>query len=404
METKTYTVSEISNYIKHVIEDDEYLSYIRISGEVSDLYMPKERSRHIYFSLKDDESKIKCIIFSNHLSNIPVFPQNGMKLVVEGRVGIYEKRGEYSLYIYKLETQGIGEFKKAFEELKRKLENEGLFAMERKRAIPQVPKKIGIITSINGAAIRDIIKNSFRRFSNIHFIVFPVYVQGARASIEIVRAFDIINNFYNDLDFVILARGGGSIDELWTFNEEIVARAIYSSVIPVVSAIGHERDVTISDLVADLRVSTPSMASEETIPEKDVLISKIFSLREKMNMILMNRIDLKKNHILNILNMPFYKNSKNEIVYTRLNKLGTEVKIFQNLFKNNFNKKKELLSTTLSKFSSLNPLKVLERGYSITYKYPDNIPLTNATDISKNDKLKTILKKGEIISLIIDGG
>ena len=278
MNSKIYTVSQVNSYIRYLLESDEYLSDIHIIGEVSNLYLPQRKGRHIYFTLKDDTSRIKCIIFSNFLSSLEFLPQNGMKVVVEGRIGVYEKMGEYSVYVSRIYPQGRGELDKAFEALKEKLKEEGLFREERKRKIPSFPKRIGIITSIDGAAVKDIIKNALNKFPNLSFLIFPVHVQGAKAAFEIVRAFEIIKQEGFDLDFVVLARGGGSLEELWPFNEEIVARAIYSSPLPVVSAVGHERDVTIADLVSDLRVSTPSIVAETTIPSRDELFMRVISI------------------------------------------------------------------------------------------------------------------------------
>ncbi len=400
MSDKVYTVSQINTYIRYLIESDEYLSDVRIIGEVSNLYLPKQRNRHVYFTLKDENSKIKCIIFSNFLNFLNVSPQNGMKVVVEGRIGVYEKTGEYSVYVNQICPQGVGELNKAFELLKKKLEKEGLFAQERKRTLPLLPKKIGIITSIEGAAIKDIIKNALKRFPDLSFVIFPVHVQGVKASLEIVRAFEIIRENDFGLDFIVIARGGGSIEELWPFNEEIVARAIYSSPLPVVSAVGHERDVTISDLVSDLRVSTPSMVAESTIPEKRELINKIFILLKIMKSSLERKISQKLLFLTHFLKNPFFLRPEEEIVKSR----GNDVIILINRIRTStvqlYEKRKEKVTEIIRRLSALNPLNILERGYTITYKFPEEVPVRSVKDLKQNDMIKTIFKDGEVFSRI----
>ncbi len=401
MSEKVYTVSQVNGYIRYLLESDEYLSDIKIIGEVSNLYLPKFKNRHIYFTLKDENSRIKCIIFSNYFSFLEIFPQNGMKVVVQGRIGVYEKTGEYSIYVNQIYPQGVGELNKAFELLKQKLEKEGLFAKERKRPIPLVPRKIGIITSIEGAAVKDIIKNAFKRFPNISFIIFPVHVQGVKAALEIVKAFEIIRENDFGLDFVVIARGGGSLEELWPFNEEIVARAIYSSPLPVVSAVGHERDTTISDLVSDLRVSTPSMVAESAIPEKRELISKILFMAKMMRGIMEGRISQKLIFLDRFLRMPFFQRPMEEIIDKRLNDVLETSKNLEREFHRLYDKKRERLNETIKRLSSLNPLNILDRGYTITYKHPGDVPVKSVKELNGKDMIKTIFRDGEVISKIV---
>lgn len=401
MNNNIYTVSQVNSYIRYLLESDEYLSSIKIIGEVSNLYLPRIKGRHIYFTLKDETSRIKCIIFSNFFNYLDVFPQNGMKIIVEGRIGVYERTGEYSLYVSRIYPQGIGELNKAFEVLKEKLEKEGLFDQKRKRPLPKLPKKIGIITSIDGAAVKDIIKNALRRFPNLSFVIFPVHVQGVKSALEIVRAFEIIKNYDFGLDFIVIARGGGSLEELWPFNEEIVARAIYSSPLPVVSAIGHERDVTISDLVSDLRVSTPSMVAERAVPEKEELIKRILMLIKIMKNSIESRISIKEEFLKHLLRFPIFQRPEEEIISKRLKLINDFTKEMYMKEKSIYEKKKEKLDETLKRFSSLNPLNTLNRGYTITYKYPDNILIKSIEELNrKSNKIKTIFKDGEVISNI----
>jgi len=397
---KVYTVSQVNGYIRYLLETDEYLSNIRIIGEVSNLYPSHFKNKHIYFTLKDESSKIRCIIFSNFLNFLDVLPQNGMKVVVEGRIGVYEKTGEYSIYVSQVYPQGKGELNKAFEILKEKLEKEGLFAKERKRKLPSFPKKVGIITSIDGAAIKDIIKNSFKRFPNISFVIFPVHVQGGKAALEIVRAFEVIKEGGFDLDFIVLARGGGSLEELWPFNEEIVARAIYSSPLPVVSAVGHERDITISDLVSDVRVSTPSMVAETTIPEKRELISKIELMMKVMKKVMENRVSKHVEFINHFLKIPLFRNPKEEMVQKRKLDVLALLETVKRYERNIYEKKKEKLEEIIKRVSALNPLNVLGRGYTITYRYPGKIPLKSVKELENGDRIRTIFRDGNIVSKI----
>ena len=401
MSDKVYTVSQVNSYIRYLFESDKYLSYIRIIGEVSNLYMPRTKGKHIYFTLKDDTSQIKCIIFYNVFNFLEFLPQNGMKIIVEGKMSVYEKRGEYSLHVSQVYPQGVGEFNKAFEALKRKLEKEGLFLHDRKRKLPFVPKRIGIITSIDGAAIKDIIKNALKRFPQLSFVIFPVHVQGAKAALEIVRAFDIIKTNEFNLDFVVITRGGGSIEELWPFNEEIVARAIYSSPIPVVSAVGHERDTTISDLVSDVRVSTPSMVAESAIPNKAELIERVILYVKSMKSITKNRIYLKKEAIRRLLMLPLFRFPQKEIVENRRDLVMKKIEGIINSESRIYKKKRQELDSMLKRLSGLNPLSILNRGYTITYKYPENTPIRRKKDIGNETKrIKTVFYDGEIISQI----
>ncbi len=399
MNSKIYTVSQVNSYIRYLLESDEYLSDIHIIGEVSNLYLPQRKGRHIYFTLKDDTSRIKCIIFSNFLSSLEFLPQNGMKVVVEGRIGVYEKMGEYSIYVSRIYPQGRGELDKAFEALKEKLKEEGLFREERKRKIPSFPKRIGIITSIDGAAVKDIIKNALNKFPNLSFLIFPVHVQGAKAAFEIVRAFEIIKQEGFDLDFVVLARGGGSLEELWPFNEEIVARAIYSSPLPVVSAVGHERDVTIADLVSDLRVSTPSMVAETTIPSRDELFMRVLSTVKFMRAIISGNISKREEFLRHLLRLPFFTRPKEEIIKKRREPLERVIRSIVLSEKKLYNNKKDKLNNLMKRLASLNPLSILERGYTVTYRYPDNIPVKSVKELA-GDRIKTLFHDGEIISKI----
>ena len=254
-ESKIYTVSKLNKYIKKLFENDFNLQDIWILGEISNFKL--HSSGHMYFVLKDKESQIKCVMFRGNNCNLRFMPGDGMKVKVRGDVSVYEKRGEYQLYVREIIEAGKGELYLAFERLKEKLKDEGLFSEEIKKKLPLIPHNIAVITSPTGAAIRDVITISLRRFPNLSILVVPSLVQGTFAAKEMAKKIDFLNKYFKDLDFIIIGRGGGSLEELWAFNEEILARSIYNSKIPIVSAVGHETDFTISDFVADCVLPLP---------------------------------------------------------------------------------------------------------------------------------------------------
>lgn len=259
---KTLTVSALNNYIKKIMDNDFILGNICIKGEISNF--KQHSSGHMYFSLKDEGGKINCIMFKNNAEKLRFSPEDGSKVVVKGRISVYQKEGSYQLYCESMNIEGLGELYVAYEKMKAKLEEQGFFLSEHKKSIPKYARKIGVITSPTGAAVRDIINVSNRRNPSVELIIYPTLVQGINASNDIVKAISELNK-YKDIDVIILARGGGSIEELWCFNEENVAKAIYKSKIPIVTGIGHETDFTIADFVSDRRAPTPSAAAEMVV-------------------------------------------------------------------------------------------------------------------------------------------
>lgn len=263
MQVPVLTVSELTGMIKYLFDSNEILRQVYVRGEISNFKY--HLSGHLYFVLKDERAQIRCVMFKNRTILLPFMPENGMKVIALGYVTVYERNGEYQLYVDDMQPDGIGALYLAYEKLKEKLQKEGLFDVSFKKPIPFLPKKIGIITSLNGAAIRDLLTVIRRRYPNVNILIAPVSVQGKQAVDEICEAIKDLNNVGN-LDVIILGRGGGSIEELWTFNEEKVARAIFNSRIPIISAVGHETDYTIADFVADKRAPTPSAAGEMVVP------------------------------------------------------------------------------------------------------------------------------------------
>ena len=392
---KFFTVSEITRGIRTSLEHK--FSNIGVLGEISNLRKP--RSGHVYLTLKDKNSQLQAVVFRNSASRIKFELKDGMEVVSFGSVTVYEPRGQYQLIINKIEPKGIGALQLAFQQLKEKLEKEGLFDHAHKKDIPFIPKKIGIVTSPTGAAIKDILNIIDRRFANVEILIYPVKVQGEGAAQEIAEAITELNN-YSDIDVIISGRGGGSLEDLWAFNEEIVARSIYNSKIPVISAVGHEIDLTIADLVADKRALTPSEAGELVVPRKDLLIEKTGKFKTRLLQSLTGKLRLSKEKLDRIANsyvirQPFDKFNRWQ---QRLDDLSQR---FNLNITHALNSEREKLSGIAGKLESLSPLNVLKRGYTITTKLEDNKSLRYLTDLSKGDKIKTNLSKGSIISEIL---
>ena len=366
-----YTVSQLSASIKIVLEDS--FQNIWIEGEISNFDRPS--SGHFYFTLKDERSELKCVFFKSSNEKIKFEIKDGMQVLCCGRISIYEKRGVYQLYVTKMEPRGVGELQLAFEQLKEKLFKEGLFEEAHKKEIPLLPERIGIVTSITGAAIRDILHVLNKRFSNVEVIINPVKVQGDGAREEIASAIEEFNALKN-VDVMIVARGGGSLEDLWAFNEEIVARAIYNSKIPIISAVGHEIDWTISDFVADMRAPTPSVAAEIVIAKKSELEDRLDEIEKK---IIGFPMDIVKE----------YEQRLDEIEEGMVLRFRHYMELKEEGFK--------LLS---EKLGILSPVGILDRGYSISFKLPDRKIIKNSQSLKKGDLVETKVSKGSFTSRI----
>lgn len=437
MNNEYITVSDINKIIKRTIEDNNELRDVYLKGEISNL---KFHSRgHLYFSLKDESSKINAVMFNYMKTGINFTPKDGISVLVHGRVSVYEASGSYQIYVDFMQQDGVGNLYVLFEELKKKLSSEGLFDREHKKKIRRVPRKIGVITAPTGAAIKDIISTINKRFPMTEIVVFPTLVQGESAASNIVRMINLANTF-DDIDTIILGRGGGSIEDLWAFNEEVVARCIYESRVPIISGVGHEIDFTISDFVADLRAPTPTGAAMLAVPDINEVKRYFKSTKERCNIDITNKIfsyqELLKKYKSNyILNNPIklyeMQEQKINILYDRLNscikiKLDNCIHIIDK-YKANYilnnpkilyeNKKQDLLNrvkdlnnsiskimelnsnrvdTLKLKLDLLNPDNVLDKGYSIVYKN-DKI-VKNIKDVKENDELKIMVKKGNIFA------
>lgn len=379
---KTLTVSEVNNYIKKVLDNDFILKNSSIKGEISNIKF--HNSGNIFFSLKDEGGKINCVIFNNKIDNLNFMPKDGMKVVVKGRISLYQKDGSNVLYIETMTLDGMGELYVNFENLKKKLSLEGLFAPENKKNIPKYIKRIGLITSPTGAAIKDFINIATRRNENVDILIYPSLVQGIKAIENIKQGIQYFND-HKDVDVIVLARGGGSIEELWAFNEEDIAYSIFSSKIPIISAIGHETDFTISDFVSDLRAPTPSAAAELAVTdiylEIELLKGKENLLRKSYENLISKNLNYLKNTNIKLAHLNISYRIKNEKQYVE----NLKTKLY-NIVDKNIIRKKDYLLMKESVLEANNHMNVINKGYGIVKSENDEI-------ISTVEKLKK-LKKG----------
>ncbi len=403
------TVTQLTKYIKYIIDNDIHLNNIYLKGEISNF---KRHTRgHLYFTIKDENTRINAIMFVSNASRLKFEPMDGMKVLITGKVSVYESTGAYQIYVSDMVEDGVGNLYVAYEQLKKKLELEGLFDPAKKKKIPKIPKTIGIITAPTGAAIKDILSTIKRRWPIAKTILFPSLVQGAEASGDILRNIELSKNF--DLDVLIIGRGGGSIEDLWCFNDEEVARAIYNLDVPVISAVGHEIDFTISDFVADLRAPTPTGAAEMAVPNMNDVISYLSQVEKRMLAGINNIITLKQKKLKSVMDSPIIRNpisiyevkeQKFDNIYERLilglrkivdknqydltlinNKLSNNIVSFLDSNKHDFEK-------ILSKLEVLNPMLTLKRGYAI---------------VKSDDKVidkKSLLNKGDSITVEMQDG
>ena len=405
------TVTQLTRYIKYKLDNDQNLNKIYLKGEISNF---KAHTRgHFYFTLKDENSRVNAVMFSTYAKDVKFDIQDGMKVLVTGKVSVYEATGGYQIYVDSITEDGLGNLYIAFEQLKKKLDAEGLFREDHKKPIPKIPNRIGIITAPTGAAIKDILSTLKRRWPLCETILFPSLVQGAEAATDIVKNIELAKGY--DLDVLIVGRGGGSIEDLWCFNEEIVARAIYDLDIPVISAVGHEIDFTISDFVADLRAPTPTGAAEMAVPDiRDITkllnqleirsingISNIISIRKEKLHKLSDSFVLK-----NPITMYQIKEEKFDNLFDRLvtsyrnlitnnkNKIELLDSKLINSINNKYNTDKNNFVKVLSKLEVLNPLLTIKRGYSIVRK--DNKVISSKKDLKKKDKVEIELTDGKV--------
>ena len=438
MDIKYYSISALNKAIKNMFDSKPELNRVYIKGEISNF---KHHTRgHMYFTLKDENSRIAAVMFSSSADKLRFEPEDGMKVLVSGRVTVYEAIGGYQIYVDQMDLDGIGNLYLEYEKLKKKLEEEGLFSLDHKRSIPKYPKKIGIITAPTGAAIRDILSTIKRRYPICETILFPALVQGTGAKESIVSQIEKAQEF--DLDVIICGRGGGSIEDLWAFNEEIVARAIYNSKIPIISAVGHEIDFTIADFVADLRAPTPTGAAEMAVPNLVDVLSLISQYKIRLNenvkgIISLNlkRLDTLRNayviknplalyevkeqkldNLIDVLNKTIYgilddylvrlNNVKSSYILknplgayeVKKEKIKSYVEILNKLIQNNLKIYEHKCDLFINKLELLNPLNVMKKGYSLV-TLNDQV-IKSSKDIKVKDELKIKLYEGKISAIV----
>lgn len=394
-EAMAVSVSDLNLYIKEKIAGDEALNAVVVKGEISNF--KAHYTGHFYFTLKDDKSLIKCIMFKSYAERINFKPRDGMKVIVFGGVSVFERDGIYQIYVKAMMEQGVGDLYAAYEKLKQDLEKEGLFDEAHKKKIPLKPKIIGVLSSQTGAVIRDIINVSTRRNPNCYIRLLPVPVQGPGAAKEIAKGIKIMNE--NGLaDVIILARGGGSLEDLWPFNEEIVARAIYNSEIPIISAVGHETDFTIADFVADLRAPTPSAAAELANPDIYELKSKINTLNERARLSLKKKLEFMKMKYQNLMNSKAFKDPVQNMQNNYL-RLDGFIKRMENAMVLKQKDLEKSFQNVVSKLDALSPLKTMVRGFSIIEK--DGKIIKSSNDLKVDDEVSIKLIDGSRNAKII---
>ena len=436
---KIFSVSEISARINGILKDT--FASVWVEGEISN-YKRHPASGHSYLTLKDEKSQLSAIMFRNVGEKVKFDIEDGQKVLCFGSIGVYQPQGKYQIYIENIEPQGLGALQLAFEQLKAKLEKEGLFEEKYKKQIPIFPKKIGIVTSSSGAAIKDIISNINKRFSRVHLIVNPVRVQGKGSAEEIAQAIEEFNTF-DDIDVLIVGRGGGSLEDLWAFNEEIVARAIFNSKIPIISAVGHEKDYLISDFVADLRAATPTKAAEVVIGSEKEFNVTLINYSKRMQAAFKDSLNNLEKLFLRLSHSRFFKDPR-ELVYQRQQELDEAVVSLSRSFKHYLSLKQERLkrytnlitakrpevilrdykrslfdlyrifeksimqyidikgrdlAAVTSQMEALSPLAVLSRGYGMSFDKDKKI-IKSTKDLKKNDEIETLLKDGRIKSIV----
>jgi len=422
---RIFTVSQLTQDIKLVLENT--FAEVWVEGEISNYSAPA--SGHFYFSLKDENALLPAVMFSRANKDVKFKLENGLKVVCFGKISAYGPQGKYQIIVERIEPKGIGSLQLALEQLKKKLEKEGLFAEERKRPIPYLPSCIGIVTSLSGAAIKDILKVLDRRFSGVRVIIRPCLVQGEGAKEDIATAIREINAFNEQIppperiDVLIVGRGGGSVEDLWAFNEEIVARAISHSKIPVISAVGHERDYTIADLVADKRAATPSVAAELVIPRREDLRERLVPLTGDLRRALLDalgdlqeecrsllqRLRLAAAHALEMNARYFEATHKKMLLLNPVSRIQQFRQDIESLKKQLSVRMEHVIALKdtrmrgiLEKLSGLSPLNILGRGYSITFKLPDRSIVKESSSLKKGDLIQTRLHKGEVVSEIME--
>ncbi|HZK33843.1 MAG TPA: exodeoxyribonuclease VII large subunit [Bacillota bacterium] len=392
----TLSVYQLNDYVKVLLERDPLLRQVRVKGEISNFKL--HSSGHMYFSLKDDKSRVQCVFFRQNNMGLSFMPKDGMKVIALGTASVYLRDGQFQLYIDELLPDGLGELFLAYEALKKKLSEEGLFDPQYKKPLPLLPRKIAIITSNTGAAVRDIIDVIKRRNHNVDLLIIPVQVQGIEAHKQISKAIAYANT-RDDIDLIITGRGGGSIEELWAFNEEDVARAIWESKHPLISAVGHETDFTIADFVADVRAATPSAAAELAVPESLGLHRENLKMKKDLASAIKNII-LDKNNQIETLSNHFVFKSPTIMLNQKNQELDFSIQRFHSASQALIQKKGEGLSKSVASLQALSPLNVLSRGYSYVLDIETGQAVHRAESMKANSRIRVCFKDGDAVALV----
>lgn len=396
MARKVYTVNQLNKYLRQRFEEDIILQDIMIKGEISNFKV--HSSGHCYFTLKDNLSGIKCVAFRSNAMRFRFAPQNGMKVIATGYVSVYERDGNYQLYVHMLTPEGVGELALALEQLKEKLNKEGLFEAQYKQELPFYARKIGVVTSRTGAVIRDICHVAKRRNPQVEILLYSVLVQGENASQEIVQGIEFFNKKC-PVDIIIVGRGGGSLEDLWAFNEENVIRAIFASKIPIISAVGHETDYTLADLVSDVRAATPSQAAELAVVERDSLINYIESLERELQQKMLTRLINKRNQLELILKHSVLSNPE-RLLQVKQQRLDLLTERLQKCVQDKYQKKMYQLDLLNEKMRVLNPLNTLNRGFSLLSQ--NNRYIKSIKQIDKDKNLNIQLSDGVVQARVVE--
>ena len=396
MRPEPITVTDLNKYIKEKVDKDEFLNNVLVKGEISNF--KHHYTGHMYFTLKDENSLIKCIMFKTYTGHLGFIPKDGMKVVVFGTISVFERDGVYQIYCKAMQDDGMGNLYTAYKELKEKLQKEGLFNQEIKKKIPVMPKVIGVLTSKTGSVIRDIINVSTRRNPNVYIRLLPVPVQGEGAAEKIADAIKLMND-KNLADVLILARGGGSLEDLWPFNEEIVARAIYDSKLPIISAVGHETDFTISDFVADLRAPTPSAAAELAVPDIKEVYKKIENFQNRFKQSLKKKVEFIRLRYEKCMKSHVFTDPTRHINEEYV-KIDIIIKKIESIVRQEINNSRNKAVEIITKIDTLSPLKTLTRGYCITQKSGKIVK--NAKSLSIDDEIDIKYYDGNIKAKVIE--
>lgn len=391
-----HRVRDLTLYIKRMFQAEGMLQNISVEGELSNYKM--YASGHCYFTLKDEAASLKCVMFKNRARMMHFQPENGLKIVATGDVSVYERDGSYQLYVDRMVPIGAGDFSFAFEQLKKKLTEEGLFCPEHKKLLPMFPQTIGVVTSISGAVLRDIYRVSKRRNPRIRIVLFPVQVQGDGAATEIASAIRFFNEKY-PVDVLIAGRGGGSTEDLWAFNEELVVRAFYESRIPIISAVGHETDTTLSDYASDVRAATPSQAAELAVPDTGELFRRVVALEERLKQIVRNRLFYENRRVEHVRSF-FFRRPPRALLAERRQRIDMVIETMRQAVCRSFFAKEHAFKLAMDRLDLLNPLRVIGRGYSIAEK--SGQPLKSIREVVPGDEVRVRLSDGSFRAVVRD--